>query len=47
MNFYGSYYLEKVNHSFIIDMLPIAALIFVLILVFTILRRLLRFRRRR
>lgn len=47
MNFYGSYYLEKVNHSFIIDMLPIAALILVFIVALAILRRLLRFRRRR
>ena len=47
MNFYGSYYLEKVNHSFIIDMLPIAALILVFIVALAILRRLLRFRGRR
>ena len=47
MNFYGSYYLEKENHSFIIDMLPIAAMLVVLIVVLAILRRLLRFRRRR
>lgn len=47
MNFYGSYYLEKVNHSFIIDMLPIAALILVFIVALAILRRLLRFGRRR
>lgn len=47
MNFYGSYYLEKQNHSFIIDMLPFAAILFVLIVVLFVLRRLFSFKRGR
>lgn len=47
MDFYGSYYFEKQNHSFIIDMLPFAVALVAVILVLAFIRRLLRFRRRR
>ncbi len=47
MDFYASYYFEKENHSFIIDMLPVAVILFALIVVLVIIRRLLRSRRRR
>lgn len=47
MDFDGSYCLEKQNHSFIIDMMPFAAVLFALVVALAILRRVLRFKRRR
>lgn len=49
MNFDNAYKFEKVNHSLLFDILPFAIIFFVLIIVYAIIRKIIRsrFRRRR